>query len=103
LIADLQEYYLGSTEKPFLSEQNIKRLFFGYMKKDGLFNHLKECHKNIGSVKTKAIFRLLAGMLDCNKSHQVDDIKKIWRSQQPSFVQECHLEILIKKDQGVKD
>ena len=79
LIADFHEYYLGRHEKPFIPDQNLKRLFFGYLKKDGLLNHLKNCHKDTASIKTKAIFRLFAALLDGTKSHQIDEIKKIWK------------------------
>ena len=103
LLSDFQDFYLHRHEKLFIPDQNIKRLFFGYMRKDGLFAHLKECHKDHSSVKTRQMYKLCAALLDCNKSHQVDDFKRIWRQQPLPFVQECHLEVIIKKEQALKE
>lgn len=41
--------------------------------------------------------------MDNNKSHQVDEIKALWRNQKPSFVQECHFEEIILKEETLKE
>lgn len=93
LLSDFQEYYL--TEKPILNPELLKRLFFGYMRKDGLVSHLKDCHKDTSGIKTRAIFVLMQKLLDNNKSHQVDEIKDIWKSLKPTEIQELKLEVIV--------
>jgi hypothetical protein len=41
-----------------MTNEQLKRLFFGYIKKDGLFGYLKNCKKDIGNVFTKEILNL---------------------------------------------
>ena len=41
LINHFEDYYLS--EKPMLPATQLKRLFYGYMKKDGLIKLLSEC------------------------------------------------------------
>ena len=55
------------------------------------------------SVKTRAILNLFKSLMDNNKSHQVDEIKALWRNQKPSFVQECHFEEIILKEETLKE
>ena len=57
----------------------MKRMFYGYMKKDGFINLLKECHTEINSIKTRAIIQLFEKLMDHNKSHQPDEFKDLWR------------------------
>ena len=52
-----------------LTQDQMKRLFYGYMDKDGLINLLKECHTEINSIKTRAIIQLLTKLIDSDKSH----------------------------------
>lgn len=85
-------------DKPHISPENIKRLFYGSLHRDGLLNHLKECHLDASSIKSKAILNLFRSLMDNNQSHQVDEMKTLWRSQKPSFVQDCHLEDIIHKE-----
>jgi transcriptional antiterminator len=61
-----------------LSNEQIKRLLYGYMKKNGLLNILKGCYEETFSVKTKAIVSLFYLLTDNNKCHQVDEFKGIW-------------------------
>jgi hypothetical protein len=80
LIADFHEFYLCRIEKPHISQEQLKRLFYGNTHREGLLKHLKECYLNIFSVKTKAIMNLFKCLMDCNNSHQVDEIKALWRN-----------------------
>jgi hypothetical protein len=50
------------------------------MQKDGLFQHLKSCHLETTSIKTKALLNFISKLMDNNKSHQVDDVKQIWKT-----------------------
>jgi hypothetical protein len=48
---------------------NLKWMFYGYLKHQGLLDHLKECHKEKNSIKTKTIMNFMVKLLDFNKSH----------------------------------
>ena len=75
------------------------------MKKDGLFAYLKRCqYESSSSLKTKTIIRLFQKLLDNNKSHQVDDLKKIWRSENPvSIKNDYNFGEIIKKESTLKE
>jgi hypothetical protein len=69
-----------------------------------LLNYLKNCHKDVHSVKTKALVNLFHGMMDNVKCHQVDFIKdEIWRKQTPAFISECQFQIIILKETTLKE
>lgn len=101
LISDFQEYYFF--QKPIFKIETFKRFFYGQMKKEGFFDHLKRCFQNPSGVKTEAVILLFHKLLDNNKCHQVDMVKEIWRSQNPKYIQECQFEILINQSSIHKD
>ena len=75
---------------------HLKRLFFGYLKHKGLIDHLKQCHLDKHSIKTKTVMGFFPKMLDHNKSHQVEEISEIWKGVKPKDLQDCHFELLVK-------
>jgi hypothetical protein len=103
LIHDFDEYYFG--EKPVIPDDNLKRLFYGYLKHEGILHHLKECHKaaHIKSIKTKAVMAFLPKLLDHNKSHQVEEISQIWKTLKPDDIKECHFETLANESHALKE
>lgn len=102
IIYAFEEYYF--CEKPVLKVDLLKRiLVHGYMQKDGLFQHLKSCHQDTTSIKTKALLNFISKLMDNNKSHQVDDVKQIWKTQKYTFIQECRLDVIINAEQSLKE
>jgi hypothetical protein len=77
LLVDFSEYYFGM--KPMMKTDTLKRLFFGQLKKEGLFAHLQRCHEDTGNIKTKTLVQLFHKLVDHSKCHQVQDIIDIWR------------------------
>lgn len=70
-------------------------MFYGYLKHRGLLDHLKECHLNTNSLKTKTIMNFMVKLLDFNKSHQIEDISQIWQTVRPFDIKECHFELMM--------
>lgn len=101
LIQDLQDYYFG--EKPLIPNDYLKRLFFGYLKHQGILDHLKACHVDRNSIKTKTIMIFMVELLDFNKSHQIEDITQIWKTQKPDYIKECHFELMMDCHQAIKE
>lgn len=101
LIGDLQDYYFG--EKPIIPVDLLKRLFYGYLKHHGILNHLKECHKEPLSIKTRALMNFIPKLLDYNKSHQIEEISQIWKSLKPDDIKACHFELMINGQQQIKE
>lgn len=101
LILDLQEYYFS--EKPIIPVNNLKLMFYGYLKHQGLLDHLKECHLDQSSIKTKTIMNFMVKLLDFNKSHQIEDISQIWKTVKPDYIKECHFELMMDGQQSIKE
>mmetsp|Transcript_16326 Transcript_16326/g.27600 ORF Transcript_16326/g.27600 Transcript_16326/m.27600 type:complete len:366 (+) Transcript_16326:581-1678(+) len=101
LVGDFQEFYFES--KPVLPNEQIKRLFFGYMRKDGIMALLQSLHEETYSVKTRALLTLFRNLMDYNKCHQVDDFKGVWRQQKPQFVKECKFDAVINNEVSLKE
>ena len=66
LINDFEDYYF--TSKPIIPNDLLKRLFYGYLKMEGIFDHLKICHIEIKSIKTRTLLLFFQRLLDNNKS-----------------------------------
>ena len=59
---------------------------------------LKNCHSDSSGIKSKAVLALFKSMMDNNKSHQVDAIKDLWRTQKIAFIKECQLGVFIHQE-----
>lgn len=81
----------------------LKRLFFGYLKNQGLLDHLKDCHRDQKSLKTRALLGFIVKLLDINKCHQIEEISQIWKTLKPDFIKECHFEQMMDAQQSVKE
>ena len=93
LIVDFQDYYFG--EKPIIPIDYLKRLFYGYLKHQGILDHLQECHKEPLSIKTRSLMSFMPKLLDYNKCHQIEEISQIWKTLKPNDIKECHFELMI--------
>jgi len=101
LILDFQTDYF--TEHPMLSNEQIQRLLYGYLKKGGLLEILKVCHHEPSSVRTRTVFNFFDSLTDNNKCHQVDEFKASWKAVKPCILKECSLDILIVEESSLKD
>jgi len=53
-----------------LKTETLKRLFEGYLKKDGLLKYIEVAHlEPVDSLMNKALFQLFGKLFDNNKCH----------------------------------
>jgi len=86
-----------------LKPDHLSRLFYGQLKKGGLLSYLTECHKEVGCIKSRTLVQMFSKMMDNNKCHQVEEVKNIWNTQKPKFIQECRFDVIINQEKSLKE